>query len=545
MKKYAGLLIALIVINCNVKAQSSEAACSSTSTEIHFTGAAPFPWAIDGKTTDWETIIGKVKGNKPQSLNENNWFLDGNPTDLDNPPKDRDIELAAYTYDSYNTYLYLQFAQKPKSNTGIFYFIDVNVDGYMNAGEPVISVCFDKKGIANLNLLQFEPNETLDYEAGFGNFLMAPAGQLGTIFPFMADGYTVKGSTVSVTKERSALKKGELFTATVTGNGQGIEMAIPWSLLKNWITNQPALNDQSVFLYNIAVQAECGPYDSKNVVDNWGQSNEVGLNIGRVGSPKACLQKKSVQTLVSGYTYRFKIELNNPTNADEDISIKNIVFNNIKGKNGTVINERDFIVTVYTDVNCDGSIEKESPYNFVYGGGSIAQQPIIYRSEGTAAPYLTTKPASTACFIIDVILPPKTDVSSAEINIVPGVKMPVAAIGIGMSTLDDGGKPITPIGFTFDEFNLVQTQKSKAIGEVEINESLTAFPNPGKGSLSIILPYSSGSTLRLVNSEGKIIKSWDKVTEQRINVSGLKKGFYILQVFGKGGFQAAKKIIVQ
>jgi hypothetical protein len=221
------------------------------------------------------------------------------------------------------------------------------------------------------------------------------------------------------------------------------------------------------------------------------------------------------------------------------------VFNNIKGKNGTVINERDFIVTVYTDANCDGSIEKESPYNFVYGGGSIAQQPIIYRSEGTAAPYLTTKPASTACFIIDVTLPPKTDVSSAEINIVPGVKMPVAAIGIGMSTLDDGGKPITPIGFTFDEFNLVQTQKSKAIGEVEINESLTAFPNPGKGSLSIILPYSSGSTLRLLNSEGRIIKSWDKVTEQRINVSGLKKGFYILQVFGKGGFQAAKKIIVQ
>src|SRR5690242_6859822 len=134
MKKYAWVLALSPFLSFSSTAQKLVSDCSPTVNEVHF--APQVPWAIDGKISDWEILLGKGKGSpnkpfEPSVAAQNNWFTDGNPVDLDDAEKKADIKLAAYTYDQYNVYFYVRLAHKSNDANTIYYFIDVNVDGFL------------------------------------------------------------------------------------------------------------------------------------------------------------------------------------------------------------------------------------------------------------------------------------------------------------------------------------------------------------------------------------------------------------------------------
>src|SRR5687768_12155165 len=67
--------------------------------------------------------------------------------DMDVPGQDhRDLRYFAFTYDRANVFFYFR---RPKNNTAqlsLYYFIDINVDGSMKTGEPVIKLTFNNSG---------------------------------------------------------------------------------------------------------------------------------------------------------------------------------------------------------------------------------------------------------------------------------------------------------------------------------------------------------------------------------------------------------------
>jgi hypothetical protein len=553
MKKFAGFLIAfcLVITICN--AQKDLSNCSSTTNEFHFTGKAPAPWSIDGSITDWEAILSKRKSNPakpfiPPATTQNNVYNDGDPTDLDDPGKKADIQLVAYTYDSYNVYFYVRLLHKSNETNTLYFFMDVNVDGFLNEGEPVIMASFDHKKVTVLQVASYVPNKEVDYIENKGNFLLSPMSPSPALPPFLADGYTVKGSVLPEVKAGQqtgafTLKEGEVFNAAVTENGNGLELAIPWSYIRNYSNLSAPLNEHSLFLYHIALQEGSETYNPALVSDNAGNTQELNLHAGRVGSPTACVQNKTV-TKTGATTYRFTLQLYNPTQIVEQIGISRIEFSNIKVTGDQSFSSDGFLVTVTPDQNCDASTEKEEATTFVYGAGSSSQPPIIYRSQTMLTTYRAVKPGEYACLIIDVTLP--AGVQSATVSIIPGIKLDIDALQIGASTLDEGGKPINPIGFSIgDDFSTFQMQKNIPVTETT-KSVFNVFPNPGKGSLYVLLPTVSGKEkVQLVNEEGKVVQQWISVNKQRFEINGLKRGVYILQITSPSGLKASKKILVE
>jgi len=149
MRKIILLPILLVsVYSGRLCAQPQNTECNPGADKISFTGVAPSPWAIDGNVTDWETILGPGNGNShtyynPPATKGFNWALDGyhiGPNsfgDRDNPDPAYDMRYLSFIHDDYNVYFYMRRIKKSNGSASLFYFCDINADGYMNTGEPV------------------------------------------------------------------------------------------------------------------------------------------------------------------------------------------------------------------------------------------------------------------------------------------------------------------------------------------------------------------------------------------------------------------------
>ena len=104
---------------------------------------------VDGSIADWSAVL----------LNNDNITYDGTP-DRDAPITDmgRDFVRMAYTMDATNMYFYLQRAGSAINQVTVMIFMDVNNDGGMKAGEPIIEVVWsgqNRRG--NVRIFDYVP----------------------------------------------------------------------------------------------------------------------------------------------------------------------------------------------------------------------------------------------------------------------------------------------------------------------------------------------------------------------------------------------------
>lgn len=412
--------LAVVGITAEVSAQS----CNLTTPLIKYTtGSGIAPFTIDGSIADWETnILGTSTGDattpfSPPAASAANYSLDGTGTtgpDLDSPTPPRDLRFFSFTYDNYNVYFYFRRIINSNSQNTFLYLLDVNADGFMNDGEPVIRANFNSSSISNYSIHRYITNAGVDYVAGKGNYMTKPTAPNAGF----ADGYSVSGSMNTTGETLPALNPNEVFAAQVTESGFGVEFAVPWRYLKNYLTNSTPLVPGNVFTYHISTQNGTGVYVTSGAEDNAGGCCS---GLASVGTVNYTTQSVTVSNISPNLTYRAVIKMKNLNNAPTKVSLDNAEFNGIVQYNSLPINETNFIIKSYNDANNNGILdpaEQGSFKTFNYSIGTYASQPIIYLSpvpKDSISLAANGNAGDEAYFIVDVTLPANYSVKSTSI----------------------------------------------------------------------------------------------------------------------------------
>ncbi len=513
--------------------------------KIKFSGVAPAPWSINGLANDWQTILGPATGNNSFPYNPAlplfNFSMDPHPNlgavDLDSPEPPMDLRLAAFTHDDYNVYFYLRRLVKSNAPNAFYYFCDINADGFMNTGEPVFGGQFNLQNITDLSVYSFVPNLNVDHVAGKGNWMESPVNGL-------VDGYTINGSVQKIFGANSvpvgfALAPHEVFKAEMTENGYGIEFAIPWRYFRNWVTPSTPLAPNDIFTYHIAQQKGAPPaYLPQMVKDNFGSCCKKLLVSG---TPQFNITSTNVTTLVSGLSYRVEVTLQNLSNVAGRFGINTVSFSNIQLNSGLSFSPDAFSVMV------NGA-------GFAYSSGTYIAQPITYIFPDLLDNSVTVNAFGSTTFTVDINLPANHSVSqvSVGLNFTDGRFSLNLAPFIYCGGLTGGGKGINPVGFDIEP----DPEPESGKGVPEENErktpekpgsNLIIYPNPSKGSATIVLPADTyGGEVRLEDLFGRIIHRSVNVTGATIKLQNLRPGMYVLRfISGNMGKQYIKKLIVQ
>ena len=162
---------------------------------------------VDGNTADWAPVHADVDNN----------VCDGPAnglTDLDAPVQStgRDLTHFAYTWDTNNIYLFTERSGSVSNTQSFVYYADVDNDGLMETGEPVIGVTW-RGSNRRINVYNFT------YVS------QAPAGDLMHDGTGTADGYTLPGSFANVPSTGNPDYSGT-WGAT---SGQQMEFYVTWA----------------------------------------------------------------------------------------------------------------------------------------------------------------------------------------------------------------------------------------------------------------------------------------------------------------------------
>jgi hypothetical protein len=523
--------------------------CNKAIPKLKFSGKAPPPWAIDGRINDWITILGTPTGKNDFPFNPPphagfNWADDGlfenTFRDADTPDATHDIRFLAFINDDYNVYFYFRRLQSSAATNTFFYFLDVNPDGFMNYGEPVIHGDFNSSFASKFSLAIYLPNRSAFFTAGKGNEMIYSNAVIDPYSIYQhVDHFPMPGYVVDIPNQfliGSGLRPNEVFKAAVTENGLGVEMSIPWRFLKNWLTNQYRLKANDIFFYKLELQNGTHHYDARKIEDIAGSCcGSVGKS-GNVGFTKAV----SVSTLVPGTKYRFFVNYQNTTNAAEEFSIERMVFTPQNYTNPTIVDDS---ILAYPDYNSDGQLqenEKAAVAAYRLANGFCVQMTPGKEAEMTALPY------GNAHFIVDVTIPPNS-FSSATMGFEPSI-----LFAITQEDCDEaGGKTINPIGFVSTGFP-ARPGAANTVGnnptENSVNElkSALVFPNPSRGSFTVLLPKIYGTVDMTVSDfSGRTVQRFTEVRSQRMQVSNMKPGTYTVTIlYRNSGLKESKKIVV-
>jgi hypothetical protein len=428
MKKFLFLMALSLTLGSHIKLQAQS--CNNTTPLIKYTngthtGVAPF--TIDGSIADWETnLLGTGTGDavtpfNPPAASAANWSKDGHHNDpgaddLDGPQTVRDLRFFSFTYDDYNVYFYFRRINSGTAQISFAYMMDINADGYMNTGEPVIIITTTSGGtaISSFTINPYVVNVGVDYVAGKGNYMTKPTAPNAGL----ADGYNLAGNygaAVDLTAV-GALGPNEKFLASMTEIGFGTEFAIPWKYFRNWtnpLTSTP-LAPGDVFTYHVSTLS--GNADLSKAVDNAGGCC-AGLAV--IGSPNFVTESISSSVLVNNLQYRVRMKMKNNTNAPVKVSLDNVAFSAITQYLSRPIDETDFLVQGYIDANGNGVIDgtdASTLKTFTYGAGTFVSQPIIYSSPTPRDSLALAASGGTGWFIIDVRFPVNQSVKSLDAN---------------------------------------------------------------------------------------------------------------------------------
>lgn len=503
---------------------------------LKFSGVAPQPWAINGQTDDWQTILGPGTGNNqspyspPRSSLLNYSF---EPGDFDTPDPAADIKFMAFTYDDYNIYFYLR--KLNNSSTNFFYFLDLNADGKMSYGEAVLggrTLPGNSNSTNNvLTLYNYRP---------VSGYTEDPLGN-----PYV-DGYTMPGSTVKyfdnhqIPSDRTLLPN-EIFSIRPTENGYGVEFAIPW----RYIGQLPG----NIFTYHVALQKAFPPgqqpqttYQPQLVEDNAGSCCRKLLFSGL---PEYNITSTEIVPL-GNLSYKIRATLQNLKNTRMAVSINELFFSNIQLNPGLPFSPTDITV----------SVNGETP---PYLLGSITSQPLryAYYTDFGMPDYrqkVVIDAFSTATAEINFSLPPNHSILQASVGVSfsdgyfinndPFFLFTDLIYCGGFSGGAPGGSRPVVLEVTTENKN----KRSNNVSETnQPGALLKVFPNPSKGNATVVIPGDGlKGELRLENVTGKLIYRKINTTGSTITLQNLKSGFYLLRYTdGGSGKQYIEKLIVQ
>ncbi len=89
---------------------------------------------------------------------------------------------------------------------------------------------------------------------------------------------------------------------------------------------------------------------------------------------------------------------------------------------------------------------------------------------------------------------------------------------------------------------IVMPETATAISDAAVTESITIFPNPSAGSVTIT-GISNGATVKVYNITGSKVASYVGIADGGINLSGLSNGTYFVRV-DDGNTSTIKKLII-
>jgi hypothetical protein len=289
----------------------------------------------------------------------------------------RDLRYFAFTYDKANVYFFFRRPQNNTAQVSLYYFIDINVDGWMATGEPVIHLTFNNSG-SSIEMGYYEaalPNgyPASAFDATKGNIMTASANRAKTNNTSewavgSADGWSMPGNFKTFNNGVLPPALGqvagvnELFAAQTltdqhidgTDAGYGVEFVVPFSYFRKYNANGSAgtgLTYSSIFTWHVSLVG--GQSGLSGAEDNAGG---CCAGVGVSGSP---LVNKSAtwSKLNAGdpYNYRLSITYTNQKNYPTIIKTASIPEIDPKDANGQPIPEnviKNWTFTGYKNNDC-------------------------------------------------------------------------------------------------------------------------------------------------------------------------------------------------
>lgn len=341
----------------------------------------------------------------------------------------RDLRYFAFTYDKANVYFFFRRPQNNTAQVSLYYFIDINVDGWMATGEPVIHLTFNNSG-SSIEMGYYEaalPNgiPASAFDAIKGNIMTAPATRAKTNNTSewavgIADGWSMPGNFKPFNNGVNPPTLGnvdgvaELFNAQTltdqhsdgTDAGYGVEFVVPWNYFRKYNAQGPAgtaLTYNSIFTWHVSLVG--GQSGISGAEDNAGGCC-AGLGVS--GTPNVT-QSASFGAKPGGtppYDYRLSITYTNKKNYATIITTGGITIKDPKDANGIDIPEnviQNWTLVGYRNTDCvEGNETNADSTHFYYvgkNGTSYSFQAYdILKAKVTASGIVN----STACYYVDL-----------------------------------------------------------------------------------------------------------------------------------------------
>lgn len=90
---------------------------------------------------------------------------------------------------------------------------------------------------------------------------------------------------------------------------------------------------------------------------------------------------------------------------------------------------------------------------------------------------------------------------------------------------------------------MAKTQESPAVSAASLANDLSVAPNPFKNVVQLNLKNETATSVQLVNQSGIIIKQWNNVTSNTLNIGDIPKGVYVIKVVGNGNKIYMQKLL--
>jgi|GEM_PF-2557620 len=511
MRKILGFILVAVSPFIFSKSDAQVSNCSP----LKFSGVAPSLWAIDAQIRDWETILGPVNSADPifpfgATIGQNGSYDTYGQFDPDDPDPQNDLRVLSTIHDDYNLFFYFRRLTNSTGSSKAFYFFDTNIDGLVNSGEPVVGIYFNAQRVTKLAIYDYIPvnpnGDPIGEPIDSGNVCLV-------------DGTSLPGTIEEIVNWHNAtLLPFEVFSAAVTENGYGVELAIPWRFISEY----------KLIAYHLALQSGGGSYNPDRASDN---ASGCDARLDIIGDPDIEVENVSVSTIVAGLSFRIDVTFRNLTPAAIDVNVANfIAIKDIVQNDNLPIDEHQFSIT-----------RSGLPYGYL--SGTFINQPIRFFGPGD----LVIDPLSTKTFSLVISFPPNYSVKSAVVEFTPLSRFFLETECY--PNTGGGGKPTNPIGAPVgDETTSKSNKATLNRGEIpnERHEKIVVYPNPSRGRTTLLLPDDDRTyDIQLTDYTGRLIRRWENVKPGRFEFETNKQGFYLLNIKSGNGLKYIKKLIVQ
>ncbi len=411
----------------------------------------------------------------------------------------RDLRYFAFTFDRANSYFFFRRAVNASPQVAYYYLVDINLDGHMRNGEPVIKVNYNGS-TASLEMGYFieHADQVNDGTSAPGNHVINKGNAMVATIARVAgnsewtvgaaDGWSVDGDFDNIAN-------GQLPALTTVGgvqevwgaaaindgpnSGYAVEFSVPWNYLRLYdgAGAAPAPYDASynpmtylkVFSYHVSTQNGGGG----NL--NGAEDNVGGCCSGLAFSGNANTDLTSQLTVANGNPssqYRIRLTYTEQLNFSTNVTLPQIIFSNVVTFGVVTPNPTTYTVRVYP---ADGAGNPILPGTLF----SYSNQPNATSWAFTGVPVmLTASPLGTAKFVVDVDFGgPPYKTKSATVTVTTDNAFNVASLNcVQLGTTGDNIPVgiLTPLPVSFKSFTATRNNSNVMVKwetATEINNS--------------------------------------------------------------------------